>query len=193
MSQPEVRRRPGGRSARNRQAILEATVNAVAEGGAEAVKIGEIARQAGVHDTSIYRRWPTKERLVFDALLEYSRERLPIPDTGSLRADLVAYMAMVVDSSANPVGQALIKAMVGTHDDAATAAGREEFWRTRLERTRVMFDRAVARGELAADIDARTALELLIGGVYFRLLLTRHPVDDDVAGHLVDVLVDGLA
>lgn len=192
MSELEVRRRPGGRSARNRQAILEATVNAVAEGGADAVKIGEIARKAGVHDTSIYRRWPTKEHLVFDALLEYSRERLPIPDTGTLRTDLVAYMAMVVDSSANPIGQALIKAMVGTHDDAATAAGREQFWRTRLDRTRVMFDRAVARGELAADVDPRTALELLIGGLYFRLLLTRHPVDDDVAGHFVDVLVKGL-
>jgi AcrR family transcriptional regulator len=121
MSEPAGRRRPGGRSARVRQAVLDATVNVVAGGGADAVNVGEIARQAGVHDSSIYRRWPTKEHLVFDALLDYNRERLSIPDTGSLRTDLVAYTAQVTGFSTTPVGQAMIKEMVGTADDAANA------------------------------------------------------------------------
>ncbi len=168
-------------------------MNVVAEGGAAAVNIGEIARQAGVHDSSIYRRWPTKEHLVFDALVDYNRELLPIPDTGSLRSDLVAYLAAVTDYSATPLGQALIKAMVGTHDDAAMAASRADFWRSRLDQTRVMFDRAVARGELPSDTDSFAALQLLTGAIYFRLLLTRQPIDGDVTGHFVDVLVNGLA
>jgi AcrR family transcriptional regulator len=186
-------RRPGGRSARVRQAVLEATVQAVAEGGADAVNIGEIARQAHVHDSSIYRRWPTKEHLIFDALVDYNRDRLPIPDTGSLRADLVAYLALVTNYSATPIGQALIKAMVSTQDDAAMAAGRAQFWQSRLDHTRVMFDRAVARGELAADTDPVTALELLTGALYFRLLLTRQPIGDTIAGRFIDALVNGLA
>lgn len=193
MSELVGRRRTGGRSARVRQAVLEATTQTVAERGADAVNIGEIARQAGVHDTSIYRRWPTKEHLIFDALLDYSQERLPIPDTGTLRADLVAYMALVINYSATPIAQALIKAMAVTRDDAAMAAGRAQFWQFRFDQTRVMLDRAVTRGELAPDTDPLAALELITGALYFRLLLTREPFDDDIAGHFVDVLINGLA
>lgn len=193
MSELVGRRRTGGRSARVRQAVLEATAQTVAERGADAVNIGEIARQAGVHDTSIYRRWPTKEHLIFDALLDYSQERLPIPDTGTLRADLVAYMALVINYSATPIAQALIKAMAVTRDDAAMAAGRAQFWQFRFDQTRVMLDRAVTRGELAPDTDPLAALELITGALYFRLLLTREPFDDDIAGHFVDVLINGLA
>jgi AcrR family transcriptional regulator len=193
MSELVGRRRTGGRSARVRQAVLEATAQTVAERGADAVNIGEIARQAGVHDTSIYRRWPTKEHLILDALLDYSQERLPIPDTGTLRADLVAYMALVINYSAAPIAQALIKAMAVTHDDAAMAARRAQFWQFRFDQTRVMLDRAVTRGELAPDTDPLAALELITGALYFRLLLTREPFDDDIAGHFVDVLINGLA
>src|ERR1700679_4016322 len=107
--------------------------------GSDAVHIGEIARQAGVHESSIYRRWPTKEHLVFDALLDYHRELLPIPDTGTLRGDLAAYLATVANYSATPIGQAMIKAMVGTHDDSAMAAGRADFWQSRIDHTRAMF------------------------------------------------------
>jgi AcrR family transcriptional regulator len=62
MSEVAGRRRTGGRSARVRRVVLETTVKLVAGGGADAANIREIARQAGVHDTSIYRRWPTKDR-----------------------------------------------------------------------------------------------------------------------------------
>jgi hypothetical protein len=55
----------------------------------------------------------------------------------------------------------MIKAMVGTHDDSAMAAGRADFWQSRIDHTRAMFDRAVARGELATDTDPVPALELL--------------------------------
>ena len=127
--------------------------------------IGEIARQAGVHESSIYRRWPTRERLVFDALVDDNRDRLPMPDTGRLREDLVAYLAMVSEYAATPVGQAMVKAMVGTQDDVVMAAERAHFWQNRVDRTRVMFDRAVTRGELAADTDPVAALELLTGAL----------------------------
>jgi hypothetical protein len=43
-----------------------------------------------VHKTTLYRRWRTREALMLDALLEQGRERVPIPDTGSLHGDLVA-------------------------------------------------------------------------------------------------------
>lgn len=192
-SQTAGRRRTGGRSARVRQAVLQATVQTVAERGADAVNIAEIARQAGVHDTSIYRRWPTKEHLIFDSLLDYSVAQLPIPDTGTLRADLLAFASLIAGYAATPIGQALLKAMAVTDDDAALAAGRAQFWQFRLDQARAMIDRAITRGELRADTDPALAIELLIAPLHFRLLLSRQPIDERVSGQLIDLLLNGLA
>jgi AcrR family transcriptional regulator len=193
MSQTAGRRRTGGRSARVRQAVLQATVQTVAERGADAVNIAEIARQAGVHDTSIYRRWPTKEHLIFDSLLDYSVAQLPIPDTGTLRADLLAFASLIASYAATPIGQALLKAMAVTNDDAALAAGRAQFWQFRLDQARAMIDRAITRGELRADTDPALAIELLIAPLHFRLLLSRQPIDERISGQLIDLLLNGLA
>jgi AcrR family transcriptional regulator len=193
MSQTAGRRRTGGRSARVRQAVLQATVQTVAERGADAVNIAEIARQAGVHDTSIYRRWPTKEHLIFDSLLDYSVAQLPIPDTGTLRADLLAFASLIASYAATPIGQALLKAMAVTDDDAALAAGRAQFWQFRLDQARAMIDRAITRGELRADTDPALAIELLIAPLHFRLLLSRQPIDERISGQLIDLLLNGLA
>jgi AcrR family transcriptional regulator len=193
MHQTAGRRRTGGRSARVHQAVLQATVQTVAERGADAVNIAEIARQAGVHDTSIYRRWPTKEHLIFDSLLDYSVAQLPIPDTGTLRADLLAFACLIAGYAATPIGQALLKAMAVTDDDAALAAGRAQFWQFRLDQARAMIDRAITRGELRADTDPALAIELLIAPLHFRLLLSRQPIDERISGQLIDLLLNGLA
>ena len=87
-SEPNRRPRPGGRSARVRAAVLQATLELLAETGYDGAELPEVARRAGVHPTTIYRRWGTKSRLVGEAILERSRPLSPTPDTGSLRTDL---------------------------------------------------------------------------------------------------------
>ena len=187
------RRRPGGRSARVREAVLKATLQVVADQGADAVSIGEIARQAGVHETSIYRRWRTREHLVLAALLDYSEEQLPIPDTGTLRDDLVAFATSVTNYLASPLGRTLARSMAVADDDVTLAATRAQFWQSRFDRARVMVDRATSRGELPDDVDPVMALELLIAPLHFRTLLTRQPVDERLAAQVVDLLLKGIA
>ena len=193
MSEPAVRRRTGGRSARVREAALKATLDVVAERGADAVSIGEIARQAQVHETSIYRRWPTKEHLVLDALLDYSEAKLAIPDTGNLRDDLVAFATAVVAYLDSPLGRTLARSMAVAGDDDAVAAGRAQFWKSRLDLASAMIARAKDRGEVRSDLDAAAALELVIAPLHFRALLTRQPIDGRGIGQLVDALLAGLA
>src|SRR5262245_64597066 len=82
------RPRPGGRSARVRAAVLAATLELLAERGFERTELPEVARRAGVHATTVYRRWGAKVRLVGEALLERARPLTPTPDTGTLRSDL---------------------------------------------------------------------------------------------------------
>ena len=164
----------------------------MAEHGADAVSISEVARHAAVHETSIYRRWPTKDHLLLDALLDYSETTLPIPDTGTLRGDLVAFATEVTAYLASPLGQTLARAMAVAGDDDNLAAARAQFWKSRLDLASAMIERAKARSEVPTDLDAATALELVVAPLHFRALLTHQAIDEQAIGQLVDLLLAGL-
>src|SRR5690349_24183101 len=78
------------RSAEADRAILTATVDLLAERGLAAMSIEEVAARAGVGNTTIYRRWPSKGLLALDAFVDSFREEQPLPDTGTLRGDLLS-------------------------------------------------------------------------------------------------------
>ena len=192
MSSTEVRRRTGGRSARVRDAVLQGALQAMAEHGPGGVTISEIATRAGVHATSIQRRWGSRESVMLDALLTYSEEKLPIPDTGTLRDDLIAFGRSIAAYLATPLGEAVVQAMAATEDDPVLANNRTQFWESRYDVARVIVDRAIDRREMAADSDPQLALELLVAPLHFRKLLTRQPIDDSFVEHVVDALLHGL-
>ncbi|MER5986074.1 TetR/AcrR family transcriptional regulator [Streptomyces sp. NPDC001787] len=192
MTEGEIRRRPGGRGARVRQAVLDAAVDALVENGVTGFSFADVAARAEVNETSVYRRWRTRENLITDALLAVSDRRIPVPDTGSVREDLRAFAALVVDYLNSPLGGALARAAVITVDDPELAAAREEFWRSRLELAGAMVERGIARGELRAGTDPRVALEALIAPLHSRALLTREPLDEDLPRALADLVLDGL-
>jgi AcrR family transcriptional regulator len=188
-----VQRRPGGRSARVRAAVLQVALEAMAEHGPGGVTISEIARRAGVHATSVQRRWGTAENVTLDAMLTRSQEQLPVPDTGTLRGDLIAFARLIATYLATPLGTALSRTMAVAEDDPDMADGRLQFWRGRYDIARVMISRAIERRELADGTDSQLALELLIAPLHFRALLTRQPIDDTMIEQVVDTLLRGLA
>ena len=188
----QVRRRTGGRSARVRSAVLQATLQAMAEHGLDGVTISEIARRAGVHATSIQRRWGSRENVALDAMLTYSQEKLPIPDTGSLRDDLIAFARSIAAYLDTPLGEALARTLAATDDDPALAVNRARFWRARYETARVIVDRAIDRREISAGTDPELALELLVAPLHFRKLFTRQLLDNGFVDHLVATLLRGL-
>src|SRR6476660_9644746 len=83
------KKRLGGRSARVRAAVFEATRQLLVEKGFADLSIIEISTRSGVNPTSIYRRWGNKVNLAVEAILGSEESQIPIPDTGSLRSDLV--------------------------------------------------------------------------------------------------------
>ncbi|MFD9425770.1 MULTISPECIES: TetR/AcrR family transcriptional regulator [unclassified Streptomyces] len=192
MTEEEVRRRPGGRGARVRQAVLDAAVDALVEHGVTGFSFADVAARAEVNETSVYRRWRTRENLITDALLAVSDRRVPVPDTGSVREDLYAFATLVVEYLNSPLGGALARAAVITVEDPELAAAREEFWRSRIRSAGVMIERGVARGELRAGTNPRLALEALIAPLHSRALLTREPLDEDLPRALADLVLDGL-
>ena len=192
MTEAAVRRRPGGRSAHVRQSVLDATLALLGERGPHELTVADIAERAGVHETSIRRRWRTKESLICDALLNNSEQHLPVPDTGSLREDLVTFASELAAYLATPLGRALVHAMAKTGDDPALAEARTAFWQARYDLASAMIERAAARGEIPATVDGRLALEALIAPLNFRALLTDEPPADDLAGNLADLVLDGI-
>ena len=164
----------------------------MAEHGPAGVTVSEIAKRAGVHPTSIQRRWGSRESVMLDALLTYSEETLPIPDTGALRDDLIAFGRSIAAYLSTPLGEAVAQAMAAVEDDPLLATNRTQFWQSRYDIARVIVERAIDRREMAADSDPQLALELLVAPLHFRKLLTRQPIDDSFVEHVVDALLHGL-
>ncbi len=190
---PEVRRRPGGRSAEKRSAVLTAAVELLAAHGPDAATVAAIATRAGVHETSIYRRWGTRERLLLEAMAGLSTNLLPVPDTGSLRDDLIEFGRSLVAYDESALGKALVRILAANDDDEATAQVRSEFWDARWAECRVMVDRAIARDEIPASIEGRLLIEVFVAPIHTRALLSRQPVTADELGMFADIAITGLS
>ncbi|MEV5884540.1 TetR/AcrR family transcriptional regulator [Streptomyces sp. NPDC052020] len=182
---PPLRRR----GERMRRAVLAATVELLSSQGLAGATVAAVARSAGVHETSVYRRWKTRENLILDALTTELDSALPIPDTGRVREDLLRFFTTLARLLGTAQGLALLRLSVewdGTLDDR-----RGPYWSERLERAGVMVRRGVERGELAADTDPGLLIEAVSGPLFVRVLLSGAPLDEALVAGLVDLALDG--
>ena len=188
----ETIRRPGGRSARVRDAVHQAVLDVVVEHGVDKVGIPEISRRAGVRDSSIYRRWGTRENLLVDALLALSERTLRVPDTGTLHGDLSTFASELIDYLNTPLGDGLTRTLASIPESDETRQVRETFWASRFQEVLPMLTRAAERAELPPDADGRLLIELLIAPIHFRHLLTREPVDHAFARRLATAAIQAM-
>lgn len=135
-----------------------------------------------MHKTSIYRRWGDRETLVVDALSERIAANIPIPDTGSVAADLRELARGLMRWLTSPAGQTVLAVLVS---DAArvpdVAASRRRIFADRLRRAEPVVRRAIARGELPAETDPAHVFETLAAPLYFRVLVTAEPIGEAIA------------
>ena len=164
-------RRPGRpRSEQVRTAILSATIAELTDRGYAALTIEGIAARAGAGKQTIYRWWPSKADVVLDALLEMAAELVAVPDTGTLRDDLMAFLAATfLRRGQRPVLVGLMAQAV--FDPAFGREFRDRFLFSRRDVLREILRRAVARGEIGADEDLELVLDVVFGVLWYRLLL----------------------
>ncbi|MBL8925521.1 MAG: TetR/AcrR family transcriptional regulator [Pseudonocardia sp.] len=187
-----VARRPGGRSARVRAAVLAAAVDELTEHGFGGMSSARIAERAGVNRTTVHRRWPHLEDLVEEALLDRAAVAVPIPDTGTVRGDLRLLLHEIAEYVDSDARRGTIRALVA--DSARSpviGAVVSRVWTSRFGRGTEVVARAVARGELRADIAPATILAAFTGPLYVRLLITDERIDDSVIEAVLDVGLDG--
>jgi len=180
-------RRPGGRAADVVARVHQAARELLTEVGYEALQLPDVAVRAEVNKTTVYRRWPTKRDLVTDLLLRLSDHDLPHADTGDIRADLVALLKDVAELVRTPLMQAMVRASL---EGTIAPEARHAFWAERMHRSSVIIERAIHRGELPEDADARSILEHAASPIYFRLLITGEPVTDHDIRQFVERAVE---
>ncbi|WP_433724375.1 TetR/AcrR family transcriptional regulator [Nocardia sp. CA-129566] len=187
-----VRQRPGGRSARIRAAALHAALEELAEVGYAAFSLDAVARRAGAHKTTLYRRWGTPDDLLLEAMTEAAQESVPIPDSGALRSDLLAYLEAIVENLRSPLVDAVARvyAAEAPRNPRFAETGRR-FWAMRFASARPITERAIERGELPESTDPDRIIELLLGPVYLRLLVTNDAFDRPFVENTVDFVVAG--
>jgi AcrR family transcriptional regulator len=173
------------------RAILQATTELLAERGLAAMTIEDIAARARVGKASVYRRWPSKGTLALDAFLNDFLERQPVPDTGSLRDDLLGMLRAWVRAVRQPTTGRTLKGLIAEvqRDPELADAWRERFVAPLRARHGDVVQRAVERGELAPEASTGLLLDLLYGPAYHRLLHGHLPLNDAFIEDLVAAIM----
>ncbi|HZX56979.1 MAG TPA: TetR/AcrR family transcriptional regulator [Ilumatobacteraceae bacterium] len=173
MQATQPTRRPGGRTARTQQAVHTAALAELADHGYAGTSIDSIARRAGVHPTTVYRRWQTKGRVIAEALRAAAAERTELIDTGSIDDDMRTLARSVVLTLSSREGLATVRALVAegpTSPDMGPVL--DEFWAGRRAAFEPFLERAIERGQLPADTDAVELLKYLAAPIYYQALIT---------------------
>ncbi|MEH2461416.1 TetR/AcrR family transcriptional regulator [Nostoc sp.] len=162
------------------QAILQATLDLLAEVGYESMSIEAIASRAGVGKTTIYRRYTSKEELVADAI-ESLRDDLAIPDTGSFWGDMDILINNAAKKIDSPLGRQTLALIISTASNNPQFA--EVYWtkytKLRREAFSKILERAKSRGEIHKDADVDLIIDLVSGSLYYALIFkpTTEPVE----------------
>ncbi|GAB2811124.1 TetR-like C-terminal domain-containing protein [Streptomyces daliensis] len=171
--------RPGGRSARVRVAVHRAVQELVVDETGEGLTIPVVAARAGVHATTVYRRWGSVGELLADVATSRFSGDIVVPDTGSLRGDLERYAFDLAKDLGDPDTLALVRATIGTGGEQGAAACRGE----RQRQLEAILGREQARGEEPPSLERTT--DAVLAPLYYRAVFTDDPLTPDWARGLV--------
>ncbi len=173
--------------------ILDAALAVLAETGYEGMTIDMVATRAKAGKATLYRRWPSKAALVVEAVAcmkntNYDFDSLP--DTGTLRGDLVALTKphAIVAGGKDMQVVAGIVSMLSREPDLGDAF-RAAFIEPRAAAYKLLMQRAIDRGEIPADVDVETLASIGPAVAMYRSILLQKPVDREFSIHMIDNIV----
>jgi AcrR family transcriptional regulator len=171
--------RPGGRTARTQTAVFDATMAELVDRGYAQTSVEAIALRAGVHKTTVYRRWRTKEHLIADALSHAAEARTDIADTGDIDADMRSLARAVAITITSREGLATVRAIVA-EAPSSPEMGRvlEQFWASRAALVAPIIEAAINRGQLPPTTSATELMKFIAAPLYYQLLMTDESVTE---------------
>lgn len=181
------RQRSGGRSEQVRLAVGQTVLAMLSEGHFPFTTV-EVAERSGVNRKTLYRWWPTQDRLLAEALNHHVRG-VEVPDTGSWSTDLRLFAHRVAAFAANPVDLTMTRIMVsGLHPDLnhAVVAHFEPI----MAEWHAMLERAVSRGEATDTHRPETVINAVVSPLFLAPLTTGLPAEDQTIDRLVELILD---
>jgi AcrR family transcriptional regulator len=188
---PRRKGRPRDSSADER--ILAAAAHLILTRGFDNMTVDEVAAMARAGKATVYRRWAGKEDLAFAALEQLYTTKLPIPDTGSVRGDLVIATRMALEFSASDTGRAYMRMTCAESlRDRRIAALYTAAFEAQEEAARIMLRRGIDRGELRPDFPMDVAVDWFAGMMILYAIIERPVPALDRADELVDFMLTGI-
>lgn len=177
---------------RKQQQIVDTTLAILAEKGYDRLTIEGVAERSGVNKTTVYRWWRSKAALVADALVEARALEFAVADTGSLEGDLTELATSIAALlTTPPSGDIAVAALAASASHPELAVRVRGFFADRLAREQPIFERAVARGELAADSDVMTIVDLIAGAIWLRVVFRGLPAEGAFVSDIVRTVLHG--
>lgn len=189
MTEPRKAGRP--RSAEVDEAILRATAELLGEGGYANLSIEGVAQRAAVTRQSIYRRWTSKLELV-SALMRDVSGSAPLPDTGTLRGDLLALYRLYARNLHTPGGPIIPSLVAEAMHNPELSSIMTAYVDERRAVAIGIFKRATARGEMRPDADPDMLIDLISAFFWYRKLIRRAPIRRDGIVPFVDAILHGI-
>lgn len=192
MNEPRPRGRP--RSSDARAAILRATREILQEDGLTAVTMEGIAARAGVGKPTIYRSWPNAHAVAMAAMMD-AKGAAPkqLARTRSSIADLKRQLHGVAEVFASRMGRQVTSMIAAAAADSELSkVFRNHFILARREEGRAILTRAIEAKEIRRNIDIETALDMIYGPIFYRLLMGHAPLDAKFTDSVVDHAINGL-
>jgi AcrR family transcriptional regulator len=175
-------------------AIRNAVMNELAEVGYGRLSIEAVARRAGVGKTAIYRRWGNKLEMVLEIVSDVAGRSVPLPDTGTFAGDLELIMMIVRRALQHRIASQIIPDLMAeaARNPQIAETLRKALHTHQQEVGDKLVGQAVARGELPEGTDPQVAVDLILGPLYWRLVVSRVPIDDDYLEKLITAVTAGL-
>ena len=189
------RRSPGRpRSEERRTAILEAAGDLMIQGGLKAATMGAIAERAGVGKATIYKWWPSRGAVAMEGFMLRAANSWSLPRgvsaSEALRILVVAAVRLFTHTPAGPLMRAI--AADAQSDDELARALREQWLAPRRAVAAEVLRGGAASGELRADLDIETTLDLVFAPVYHRLIFGHGALDEAFAKRTVAHVLAGI-
>ncbi|OBA98650.1 TetR family transcriptional regulator [Mycolicibacterium fortuitum] len=172
-------------------AIETAFFEELAAVGYGRLSVDAVAKRAGVGKAAIYRRWKSKQDLAVDLVTKVAVAAIDVPDTGTLRGDIRAYLQNGREALTHRLARTIIPDLLAEAardpDYSATIAG--QIREPRRLKAAQLFERARERGEIADDADIDVALDTIGGALYWRQSVMQVDADDDYLDRLTDAIL----
>ena len=174
------------KSAHCHEAILDAAVTVMEEKGYLDMSIEAVACRAKVGKQTVYRHFGSKPRLALETFVHKAASETTLPDTGALRSDLRAYVGRVVTAMDTAEKRRMLGGLLAEvqTDAELGAAFRDQIVEAKRCVLRTVFQRAIARGEVAPEADVDLLVDLVQGPLWYRMLISGARLDEAFADGL---------